>query len=280
MIVYVDVLILLNFLVDYFLLLFVAKLLNINFKIKRLILGALTGGISSLCIFFNIGYKILEILINLSVSVIICLVAFGFKNVKLFLKRTLLLYLVTLLYAAIMFLVHRFINHDALVINNSFVYLNISPLFLIVATVVIYICLALLKKIFRTDAKFSKRVKLSLCIENNKAELSAIIDSGNSIVDVFSKSEIIIVDKNTAGKLFKTKDFKNDIFLQKRYRIIPCSTVGGNGCLEGYRIDKACVTFENKEVLLEKPILAISKTEFCDDYQAILNPKILEYEVI
>ena len=277
MIVYVDVLILLNFLVDYFILLLVSKFQNINYKIRRLILASLFGGISSIYIFLNLKYKFSEVLINLITSLTICLIAFGYKNIKLFLKRTILIYGVSCLYAGLMFLIHKLFTANGILIHNSVVYLNISPLFLVIATVVIYFTLILLRKIFKTEAKFSKRAKISLNIENNQTNLTAIIDSGNSIEDVFSKSEIIIVDKNTANQLFKSN---NKDSIKNRYRIIPYNTVGGSGCLEGYRLDSATINIDEKTIILEKPILAISKTELCDDYEAILNPKILEYEVI
>lgn len=280
MIVYVDILVLLNFLVDYFLLLLVAKLLNIKYKIKRLVFGAFVGGISALYIFISVKYKIIEVLINCLISALICLCAFGFKSIKLFLKRTLSLYIVSCLYAAIMFLLHKTFKPNGLVINNSVVFIDISPLFLVLATVIIYLSLIIFKKIFKTDAKFSKRADITLCLENNTTNLSAIIDSGNSIEDVFFQNEIIIVDSDAVSKLFKTNNLKKNKDYKNRYRLIPCDTVAGATCLEGYRIDKATVNIEKKKILLNKPVLAISKSKLTDDYQAILNPKILEYEVI
>ena len=51
MIVYADILIILNFLVDYFILLLTAKFLEIKYHIFRLLLAATLGGMSSLYIF-------------------------------------------------------------------------------------------------------------------------------------------------------------------------------------------------------------------------------------
>ena len=51
MTVYVDILILVNFIIDYFLLLFAAKFLHITTKLLRIILSAALGGVFSLYIF-------------------------------------------------------------------------------------------------------------------------------------------------------------------------------------------------------------------------------------
>ena len=43
--------------------------------------------------------------------------------------------------------------------------------------------------------------------------------------------------------------------------------------LEGFRCDSAVVITENTKTVLNKPILAISKTKLDDSYNAIINPK-------
>jgi hypothetical protein len=45
--------------------------------------------------------------------------------------------------------------------------------------------------------------------------------------------------------------------------------------LESFRCDSAEIDCQNKKIRLEKPLVAISKTDLKDDYNAIINPKIL-----
>ena len=110
--------------------------------------------------------------------------------------------------------------------------------------------------------------KISVFANNKNIRLEAIIDTGNSIEDIFSSSQIIIADEKQVNKLFSLED-KNS----SRYRILPCNTVSGNSILEGFRCDSAVIISENKKTVLQKPILAISKTDLKDGYNAIINPE-------
>ena len=69
-------------------------------------------------------------------------------------------------------------------------------------------------------------------------------------------------------KLFSPKDKSSS-----RYRILPCNTVSGSGVLEGFRCDSAVIISNNEKTVLQKPILAISKTDLADGYDAIINPE-------
>ena len=105
--------------------------------------------------------------------------------------------------------------------------------------------------------------------------LTAIADTGNSLEDGFGKSEVIIADLLSVKVLFGNLEVENNVGLKRRYQILPCSTVLGDSFLESFRCDSAIVECEGKKITLAKPLLAISKTGFNDDYNAIINPKIL-----
>ena len=62
--------------------------------------------------------------------------------------------------------------------------------------------------------------------------------------------------------------------IKLRYRTVPCGTVSGGDVLEGFRCDSAKINYNNKFLILEKPILALSKIPLKENYSLILNPKI------
>lgn len=275
LIVYADILIILNLTVDYFLLLAVNRFLNLAAKFWRIILSAAIGGISSLYIFLPQVSVTAEFVYKLLVCAVMSFFAFGFVNLKRYLKVSGVFFGITCLYGGIMIAIWHIFKPKGMVINNSFVYFNISPVFLISATVCFYFLFVLLMRIFSATSKNADRCQVTLFAEGNTVNVDAIIDTGNSIEDVFGKSEIIIGDQSVYYSLFGNKDKENDIDIKKRYRIIPCATVSGTNALDGYRCDKANINIGNRKITLDKPILAISKQTLDDDYTAILNPKIL-----
>ena len=64
--------------------------------------------------------------------------------------------------------------------------------------------------------------------------------------------------------------------MNNRFRVIPFKSVSGDDLLDGYRMDRAEVLNNNKKIELKSPIIALSKTKIEEDFNAIINPQILD----
>lgn len=276
MVVYVDILLVVNLIVDFFLLKITFKLLKTNPKPIRILISSGIGAMSSLYIFFPESTAFIDITVQLIISSLMIFSALGFKTLKYFLRSVVVFFTVTCVYGGIMTALWQALKPKGMVINNSVVYFNISPLVLIVSTSVGYFSYLFLSKILATPSKTAKKCTLTLYALGKSVGLTGIIDTGNSITDILSGSEIIIVDKAVAVSLLGTEDFLSDPVYATRYRTIPCETVMGRSLLEGFRCDMGEIRFEDKVISLTNPIIAISKTPIKENYSAILNPKILE----
>lgn len=274
MIIYADILIILNTIIDYFLLLTVKTVLRLETKGYKIIFSAITGGISSMYIFLPNSAIVVDLFFKLLLCLIMTLIAFGYKTLKAYLRTTGFLLGITLLYGGLMTAIYTTLKPKGMAVNNSVVYFNISPITLIIFTVIFYILISVLGYIFSIPNKTAKKCKIKLSAEESQIEFDGILDTGNSIEDIFGNSEIIIADKSVYFLLFGNRNLKTDFSLQKRYRAVPCRTVTGYGCLDAVRCDKAVIKLNEKTVTLEKPILAISSESFADGYEAIINPKI------
>ena len=274
--VYVDVLLVVNLIVDFFLLKITFKVLKTDPKPIRVLISSGIGAVSSLYIFFPESTAFINITYQLIIGSLIMLTALGFKSLKYFLRSVAVFFTVTCVYGGIMTALWQVLKPKGMVINNSVVYFNISPLVLILSTVSRYVLYLFLNKIFALPSKTAKKCSLNLYALGKSVGLTGIIDTGNSITDVLSNSEIIIVDKAVAVSLLGTEDFSNDPLYATRYRTIPCETVMGRSLLEGFRCDMGEIRFEDKVIPLTNPVIALSKTPIKENYSAILNPKILE----
>ena len=134
--------------------------------------------------------------------------------------------------------------------------------------------LRLLQLIFSGTSKLAERCEITVSAGNNSITLEGIVDTGNSVEDIFGGGEVIIADGEYVKTLFGEIDPALNREIRSRYRVMPCGTVTGGGTLEAFRCDTALVSDGKRSVRLNKPTLAVSKTPLKDDYAAIVNPRI------
>ena len=89
--IYLDLVMILNFFLDFILLLTVSLILKRNIKITKIIIGAFIGGLSIIFLFLNINSLILFIF-KLIISILMVLITFGFRSIKYTLINLLYLY--------------------------------------------------------------------------------------------------------------------------------------------------------------------------------------------
>lgn len=274
MVVYADILIVLNLIVDYFLLRASAKISGVTPCLGRMICGAAAGAVSSIYIFLPQSGIMFELLFRMVVCLVMTVCTFGFHTLKAYFKNALILFAVTCAYAGIMIALWYVFKPNGMLINNSVVYFDISPVVLVGSSVVGYILFSVFSTIFSKNSKCAERCSVTVFADGKSADMTAIIDTGNSVEDVFGSSEVIVADKSSIERLFGDVSDREKESLKKRYRVLPCGTVTGGGMLEGYRCDSAVITEGKKSITLKNPILAVSKVSLNDDYSAIVNPRI------
>ena len=92
MIVYVDIIILINIFIDLLLIISLSIILKRNPKTYRIILSSLIGGISTILLFY-INNNLLLLIYKLITSIIMILISFGYKNYSYFKDNLLYLYI-------------------------------------------------------------------------------------------------------------------------------------------------------------------------------------------
>ncbi|MBR5201974.1 MAG: sigma-E processing peptidase SpoIIGA [Clostridia bacterium] len=255
MILYVDILIILNTLVNYFILLAVDKILRIHSKKWRILLGGAVGGISSLLIFFeNLG--VIMTLLKILTAILMVIATFGIKPIKRLLKSTFLLFAITFLFGGLIFAIYIFFDKDILIYSNGIVYFDISLSFLIICTVIFYVVITLTSKII--DKKAPKSKEYYVTVENAGKTISctAFMDTGNNLLEPFSGYPVIMIDSVLFYKLFN----------EEKIRLIPVSTVNGESLIKAFRPEKITIN----KLITDKVYLGESLSKL-DEYKMILN---------
>ena len=264
MIIYIDTLIFSNIIIDYFLLLLTAVIMKKEYKVWRIIVASLIGGLSSLYILAQNKTILLDITMKLVLGlIIVSVVFFPFKYNKMILSYIIFLFLSFSLNGLILFLQN--LNPNTFISQSLIGYINISPVMLISLTVVFYMVVRLIQKVINRKIDIDK-VEIIVHILTQQITLLALIDSGHTLTDPISDSQIIIVDDNVLSELNLTE---KEYLVRKR--IIPINTITNGGILEGIRCDKAEVIIKDNKIVLNKPIIVRAEHRFKDDYNAIIS---------
>lgn len=258
MTVYADILIILNFLVNYFMLLAVRRISRSRASRLRLALGALIGGVSSLILFLPYPSFVITVLKIIS-GAVMAFAAFGFQNAKAFLKNLFWLFAVCFLFGGLMLAVYLIFDKDVMIYTSGIVYFDVDFTFLIICTSAAYILFTLAAKL--TEKKAPKKNEYYITVQKGAKSFSctALMDSGNSLCEPFSMYPVILADKS----VFKV--FEREIS-EDSLRVVPVTTVSSETLIRAFRPDSLSIG----EFVTDKVYVGESLTPL-DEYKIILN---------
>lgn len=268
MVIYADVLMVLNMAVNYFLLLAASRLCKLNLKLGRLLLGAGIGGILSLYILLPPLGSFFEAALRPVFAAGIVFAAFGRRRPRVFLQIWAVFFGVTLLFGGAMLALYTLFRPDGMAIDGGVVYFRISPLLLIISTALCYAIIRLVQFLGQRKSPEAMRQKITLEYLGRSAEFTALIDTGHSLQDPFTGAQVVLISAKGAQKLGNISDAKEI----GRYRLIPCRTAGGESILEGLKVDRLLADGRTSG---EGLVAAVSKSIGQEDYDAIISPQML-----
>jgi len=278
--VYIDILFIVNFFANYFLLISVKKVTRSDIKGYRPVIGSLLGAVYSVGLFFIEVNPVLLFLIKLLFAVSIVFVTFGRTSFKGFLKIICIFFTVNFLFAGLMLAFWFFIAPKGMEVNNGIVYFNISLPLLAVLTAVSYAAVTLIYKIYKKSRPPEVKTEILVKYKEREVQISAIVDTGNTLTELFSGFDVIVCEYSSIKELLPeelAKAFEGAILRQEfnavtdNFRIIPCSTVSGGGILPSFRPDSVVIgEREIKDVYVAACESKVSK----DGCKALINPNI------
>ncbi|MBQ7504162.1 MAG: sigma-E processing peptidase SpoIIGA [Ruminococcus sp.] len=260
--VYVDVMIFTNIFEDFLLLCAVKYILRIKTKYYRLVLGSLAGGIMSVLSLINLNF-IISVLLKILSALLLILIAFGFKDKKLFIKSSSTLIVITFLVNGAIICFYIALKPNGMLIINDSVYFDISPLLLIILTLVVYIILFLYKKLFKNHAKTNLVKDVEIKLNNSAFIIKCKVDSGLNAKEPFSGSSVIIVEKSVF----------NESVNEKNLRVIPFKSLGGEGIIYGFKAENVII---DRKTINEEIYIGMYEGKFNNEIKGLLPESIGE----
>ena len=259
MVVYIDILLFVNTIVNYAVLMTVEKVMKRDVRLYRLLCGSLTGALFSLCIFLDINSRLLLVLLRLVSSAGITLITFGYKCKAEFFKTMLMTAAVSLIYCGLMIFIYQMFRPSNMLIINDVVYIEVPPLLMTAVTALIYILVLLIHRIFRERIKTTV-VHLRFTVLGSEYSCIGKIDTGCNIREPFSSSPVIIIDES----ILTLSD-------TQMCRVIPYSTVNGSSYLKSVKADEVLIDKKPVETVV---YIASAKIQN-GSYQAVINSEIV-----
>lgn len=254
-VIYADILIVINIIVNYLLLRATAALTGCQFKTWRFLIASAAGGIFSLIIFIENIPVILNIIIKISFLLTIVFFAFGVKSAKAFFKCCGAFFLSNFAFAGIMLALSITVMPNAAIYKNGVVYFDIDILTLTVSAVGCYVILSLISRFTKSKVPQKSIYPIRITYGEKSVEGKALFDSGNSLCDCFSGKPAIIAEKDFIKKIYEQKELTD----MKNFRLIPFTTIQSGGALPAFMADKTEIMTEG--IWLEAKDIYIAVTE-------------------
>ena len=257
--VYVDLVLVLNFLFDTLILITTAYILKRNVKTINFILGGLIGSLSTLFLFFNINS--LELFIyKVILSILMNIITFSYKNIKYTLKNIFYFYIVSIILGGFLY----FVNINMSYKHNGYIFYNtknVNILILVIISPIILKLYFIQIKDFKTN--ISNYYKVKIYLNSHVINVSAYLDTGNNLKDPYLNRPVLILNKKKM--IYDINEF--------RMILVPYNTIDNNGLLECIIPDKV----EIKGNVLKNVLIGISNNKiYLDGVDLILNNNIKE----
>ncbi len=292
-VVYLDILLILNLFVNYFLLLGTTCFLHRKPKRWRLILASAVGSLFSLLIFADSIHFVFITLLKLPLAALLVLIAMGYGSRGVYIKTVLLFFGVNFLFAGIMLGVELIFSPAGMLVNNGMVYFNISALTLVLGTLAAYGVICLISYVSAHRVKRQESCRVVIETDGKQVILSGFFDSGNKLVDPISGLPVVVCELDSLRQLLP-RELEERLRLgavhalsgleqhdwARRSRLIPFHVVGHSGTLFAfspdrfYLTDEATHSSEPQHVLIGVTESKLSQGE----YQAILSANLSKRE--
>ncbi len=277
-VVYIDVLFLLNFTVDYLLLLASARITGEMISRVRLALGALLGaGYAAILFLPGCGW-LSRPLCKMCFAVLMVLIGFG-KSKRL-LRLILVFFAVSAALGGVVLALQLF-GSGGLTLENGVLYTGFDIRILLVTAI---LCYVILSAVFERAARHGREQKdlstARLEIEGKSLTLTVLIDTGNTLTDPINNQPVMVAEAKVLKELVPKEidptdpvgslNRLKDEVMKKRFRLLPYRAVGvENGMLLAVRTDSVVIGKREWKGLL----IALSPTPVSDGggYQALVG---------
>lgn len=286
-VIYLDILLLVNFLCAYFLLLAAGTLSAQRASFGRMLLSSCLAALCALILFAPQLPFPAQLAYKLGTAAAIVAAAYGCRGIRRYLTAIFWYAALNLLLAglAVLFILK---NESPLVqTGNLTVYLRISPLLLLGLSGLCCLGVELARRFMAQPKPASSIVGVQLELCGQVVRLRAALDTGCHLKDPITCLPVLLVSYPDARARLprEARSFLDDWFGGQRrsepppgarLRVIPCTTATERGLLPGFAVGGIDLITTEGPQELGRSAIAFSPQEFgSEEYEALYGPEFL-----
>ena len=287
--IYIDVLFMLNFIMDYIVISLSASLTGnrtkvlagsgrisfisqdaVIFRLRKTAASLIGSSWVCIVLIFRLKGVLWDIVSYFAVSVIMALTMAGFRKWREIARYVAAMYFLTCALGGMMHVIYYY-TAFGFMIRTAGNGTGAAKLLPVITSAVIIAPVIQAVAVYISGTVSDRKLMPVIIIENNgrTVRLKALIDTGNSLTDPFNGDAVNIIEAESASRLIRS-------FTEDCYHLIPFASIGeDNGLIPVVRFDRMIITGE-QHCLIETPLFALYSGKFTDgSYRAILNPKML-----
>lgn len=256
-----DLIVLVNLIVDFFLLYITGRTLKLVINFKRMFFAALIGSMYTITLIYSYLNIFSNCYFKLIVALILVYISFGNMSFLTNFKILCIFILYSMLLAGICI----FIQYNRYTYLNSSMIINFPYEWLFVSVMMLYITIDRLV-IYVKDRKdiFTLVYEVDIVFKDKEKKVKAFLDTGNELREPATNLPVVIVEESVFDSINLEEVSKFHI----PYKVIN----GSGGKLLGFKPDIIKINF-GKEVKYRQVIIALcqDKLSRLGDYHALLS---------
>lgn len=281
-VIYVDVLLVINFMVNFILLRITALMLRRQPVFWRLCLAATIGAFGALIIFVPMHNRAVIILYKLLLTITMSIAAFGVGKLRRIAGAAFCLFTVSLLVSGFLLLWQVTMRPHGVLVSNGTVYFDIGAVALICCSVVGYFIASILSMMLARGSPKGQLCEVTVLHAGAVSVFPALIDTGSSLTEPFSHCPVIVCEEQ-ALKNAMPKELKNFTLgnpTTQMLRLVPYKTLDSTGLLPAFLPDTLMVGMQGKaaQKVEDCYIAVLNHPLGAADYRAVCNPQMLQFK--
>lgn len=289
--IYLDIVLLENFIMNYIIIFSTAIISKSKISNLKIALASLIAGFYSILNYICNFRSTQSFFIKFIISILIILLVFGSHKPKIIFKQLLLFYLVSFTFGGIAFMLLFLINPSNIIMKNGILIGTYPVKITILGGVIGFFVISCVSYVIKDRLRTKSMLcDLEIFYKGKYKKIKTMIDTGNLLKEPISQTDVIIVEKNSLKEIVSSEILDNldnivqgkwiesiDNIHSYKFKIIPFSSLGNeNGLLIGFKPDYIKV-LDEEEYIRNDVIIGIYNGKLCKSnlYTSLIGLDIL-----
>lgn len=278
-VIYGDVLVAVNFIINLMILGLTAKLTGIPVRRFRRYLGALVGALASFVIFIPIQGMLFDLAVRAAVTALVIGVTYFGQSVKNMLRLSVVFFGVGFLLAGFVMGMWFLLPQELFSYAHGVFYMNVAPLLLVGCIGAAYLFVGLFDRIFDSGGAREGIWQVVITRSGGRVELLLFMDTGNHLIEPFSGLPVMVASLGDLSPLLTSGEraciLGRPCDHPPGLRPVFYSGVGAQGLLYAIRPDSVTLTKGDRSIRCEGYLAISPQPLACNGCHGVFNPRLL-----